>query len=162
MTETVSADGYGICLNDLSNHRPETDDRYQINYQGSSYLTTNSLVAQAFSYLSTNDIRGGINNLIIHYISTHMLENFLWTADFFDRCYLYAPSTMPFVTNNKPHSKEEIAQAIYKTLRSLSYEILKEHDVDVSKAEFYEQFNSSVDPDQLATIIDEVHDSIKC
>ena len=31
MTETVSADGYGICLNDLSNHRPETDDRYQIN-----------------------------------------------------------------------------------------------------------------------------------
>lgn len=41
MTETISADGYGICLNDLSNHRPETDDRYQINYQGSSYLTTN-------------------------------------------------------------------------------------------------------------------------
>lgn len=33
MTETVSADGYGICLNDLSNHRPETDDRYQINWK---------------------------------------------------------------------------------------------------------------------------------
>ena len=45
MMDTISADGYGLCVNDLCNYSTTKDDLYQATYNGSGYLTTDPLVA---------------------------------------------------------------------------------------------------------------------
>lgn len=165
MMDTISADGYGLYINDLCNYtttKATKDDLYQATYDDSGYLTTDPLVAQGFSYLICNDIEDGIVANLDDFNELEMPNDYLWAAEIIDRYYIYAPSIMPFETNFKPHSKEEIEQDIYKALRYLSYEALAEHNVDISKDDFYKKFNDSVDPDSLSTIIDEVHDGTEC
>ena len=174
MQDTISADGYGIYLNDLRTF--DTDDEMyptQLNkLDGFCYMTTDPEIAKAFERIIDNELDSSIIELIDDandkFASYHIELN---AAIMPERSYIYVPSIMPYDINADFHTIDEMNTVLFEVLEYVTWQAylelhpeLMDSGVELPMAEhqFKQRFKQTVDRKNVIAIIDDIHDGEAC
>lgn len=158
MQETISVDGYGLCLNDLVTNDLD-DDLYPASINGQNYLTLSSATTKSIRDVLEDNTKKNLVDMIDDFNQTSQSRNFLWAAILPGRLYLYAPSRPPYPTSMKDHTISAINTEIWNALKYILNRVYHEnHYGKLTDKEFDKQFSSFISQDNLDILLDDVHD----